>query len=401
MSAKKQSTARPFDEIWTELEERHGWKIRVDEFPADPAISRYPFVFSDPDNRRAIAFREQNKLDELLEGAEDDWEALLRLRHWTFVNMVNHTSAALPLREPFSALDPFALVAASRSGGTFWCSFFSMVLVAACSSTGFVCRKLSIDSEHTADEKGNHHGVVDVWVSKFRKWVHLDPNYDHHCEKDGVPLNLEEICQVWLKQKGEGMQSVIGPERRTMPRARGGRKGAPEACGYFWHLIECRNDVFRRDGDGSLGQAVLLVDEARKHRRWTQGTPPNTFEKRGYANGSLMVTEDYADAYPDVNAVKISLQPPHKMPYYCRAQFKTPFSPFFDHYEVRVNGGAPERVDGMEYPWRIWPGTCSLEVRVVDVAGRRGQPYRIAVTVEEDASVSPRWPWPKEDAQPV
>ena len=213
-----------------------------------------------------------------------------------------------------------------------------------------------------------------------------------------MPLNVEEMCQIWLKHKGEGMQPIVGLERRPMPRGRGGRKGAPEACGYFWHLIECRSDVFRRDGDGSLGQAVLLVDEARKHRRWTQGTPPNTFEKRGYADGTLMITEDHADAYPDVNAVRIRLQPPHKMPYYCRAQFSTPMAPYFSHYEVRANGGAPERVDGMEYPWRIYPGTRTLEVRTVDVAGRRGPVHTVTVAVEEDASIAPRWPWPQEEA---
>ncbi|HOX08957.1 MAG TPA: hypothetical protein PK280_21355, partial [Planctomycetota bacterium] len=112
---------RPFDEVWREVEGRHGWRVQVVECanPA-PAVSRMPFVWSDYDSRHAVAFRERHRLAELVAGARDDWEALLRLRHWTFVNMINGSEASLPLPEAFSALDPAALVAASHAGGTFW-----------------------------------------------------------------------------------------------------------------------------------------------------------------------------------------------------------------------------------------------------------------------------------------
>jgi len=388
---------RPFDDVWRELEARHAWKIQVTAYdnPA-PAVSRMPYLWSDYDNRHAVAFRERYHLEELLEGSEDDWEAVLRLRHWVFNNMVNHTNASLPGLEPFSTIDPFALLSACRVGGTFWCSHFAMVFVAAATSMGFVARKLSVDCEHTADEKGCHHGVVDVWVSKFRKWVHLDPNYDHHMEHRGVPLSTEEIGQRWQRHRGEGVQPVVGPQRRPVPRVRRGKPGEPEACACFWHLIECRNDVFRRDGRGSKSMSVLLVDEARKAQRWTQGTPPNTFEKRGYADGTLLITEDPADAYPDADASWMDLLPPHKMPYYCRVQLATPFAPFFSHYQVSVDGGPPERMEGIEYPWRLHPGACSIEVRTVDVAGRRGPAYGMRLDISEDAAATPQWPRPAE-----
>ena len=386
---------RPFDEVWRELERRHGWSIRISgcENPA-PAVSRAAFVWSDYDNRGAVAFRERHRLAELIEGAGDDWEALLRLRHWTFVNMVNDTEACLPFQDAFTALDPAALVAASHAGGTFWCSYFSVVFLAAATSLGFAARKQSIDTEHTAAEKGAHHGVVDVWVNAFRKWVHLDPNYDHHYELGGVPLGTEEIGRLWRERRGDGLEPVVGPDRRRVPRARAGKKGEPEACGCFWHLIECRNDVFRRDGRGSKSPAVMLVDEARKKQRWYQGTPPDTFEKRQYADGTLLVTEDPADAYPDLEAAWMSVLPPHKMPYYCRVRFTTPCAPFFSHYEVAVDGGAPGRLEGLEYPWRLHPGECSIEARTVNVAGRRGPPYGLRLQIVEDPAAERQWPWP-------
>jgi hypothetical protein len=393
--AVDRAAPRPFDDVWRELERRHAWKIRVAEYdnPA-PALSRMPFCWSDYDNRHAAAFREQYRLLELIEDAADDWEAALRLRHWVFNNMINHTHASLPGLEPFSTLDPFALLAACHVGGTFWCSHFAIVLLAAATSTGFVARKVSVDCEHTADEKGTHHGVVDVWVNKFRKWVHLDPNYDHHFELDGVPLNAEEIGRRWQTHRGEGIRAVVGPGRRVVPRARKGKPEDHEARTYFWHLIECRNDVFRRDGRASQSMSVMLVDEVRKNQRWYQGTPPNTFEKRGYADGTMLITEDPADAYPDVNVAWMELLAPHKMPYYCRVRLSTPCAPFFSHYQVSVDAGPPERIEGIEYPWRLHPGECSIEVRTVDVAGRRGSAYGMRLEISEDAAAAPQWPSP-------
>jgi hypothetical protein len=389
----KESATRPFDGVWQELERRHAWRIQVveNDNPA-PAVSLLPFCWSDYDNRQAAAFRERFRLPEVVAGARDDWEALLRLRHWTFVNMVNDTEASLPFVQPLSALDPCALVIASQAGGTFWCSYFSMVLVAAATSMGLATRKLSIDCEHTSDEAGCHHGVVDAWVNRFRKWVMLDPNYDHHYELDGVPLNTEEICRRWQTHRGAGIQAVMGPNCRPIARGRRGKPGEPEACACFWHAIECRNDIFRRDGRGSLYSAVLPVDEARKRQRWYQGKPPKTFEKPQYSDGSWFVTEETAAAYPDLDAAWMTLRTPHKMPYYCRVAFATPCAPFFSHYEVRVDGGQPERVDGLEFPWRLHPGACTIEARTVGVAGWRGAPYRLTVEIADAAGESPQWP---------
>jgi hypothetical protein len=391
--AGKREGGRQFEDVWSELERRHAWRIEIVgcENP-EPAVSRMPFCWSDYDNRDAARFRELYRLEELVDGAADDFEALLRLRHWVFVNMVNDTEACLPFRETFSALDPFALVNASHAGGTFWCSYFSMALVAAAGSLGLAARKLSIDTEHTSEEKGAHHGVVDVWADSLSKWVMLDPNYDHHYELDGVPLNAEEVGRLWQEKRGEGLSAVVGPDRRPVPRARAARPGEPEACGCFWHSIEIRNDVFRRDGRGSKSPAVLLVDDARKKLRWYQGTPPNTFEKSGYADGRLILAEEIADAYPDLDAAWMHLLPPHKMPYYCRVQLSTPCAPFFSHYEVSVDGSAPERLEGVEYPWRLHPGECSIEVRTVSVAGRRGPAYGMRLEVSENSKAAPQWP---------
>jgi hypothetical protein len=236
--------------------------------------------------------------------------------------------------------------------------------------------------------------VVDAWVGRFRKWVHLDPNYDHHYELDGMPLNTDEIGRRWQTHRGEGVQAVVGPDRRPVERAIGSRAGHSETCSCFWSLIECRNDVFRRDGRGSKSPAVMLVDEARKKQRWYQGKPPDTFEKKQCSDGTLILTEDPAEAYPDLDSAWLEILPPHKMPYYCRVRLSTPCAPYFSHYEVSVDGGPAERVEGLEYPWRLHPGECSIEARTVSVAGWRGPAHRLRLEIAADPAAVPEWPWP-------
>lgn len=379
--------ARPFDNVWLELERRHGWRVEVAAYDNPrPAVSRMPFCFQDFDNRFAAEFRVRNRLDEVVAGAKSEWDAILKLRHWVFVQLVNGTDPAVP------GLEPATLLAASRSGGTFFCTHFATVFVAAAAALGIPARKLAVDGEHLPTEASNMHGVADVWVNELRKWVCVDPNYDHHYELDGVPLNAEEVGRRWQTHRGEGIVARVGPENRAVPRARTGIAGKPEACALFWHLIECRNDVFRRDGRGGKPPVVLPLDEARKRQRWYQGKPPKTFEHKRYASGTFLFTEELADAYPDLDAAHFEILPPHKMPYYGRVQFYTPCAPYFSHYEVRVDDGTPERIEGMEYPWRLHPGRCRFEVRTVSVMGRQGPAYSMALEITEDAARQPGWP---------
>jgi hypothetical protein len=385
--ATNAGTKRAFDPVWCELERRHGWAIEVSaQDNPRPAMSRIPFCWQDYDNRYALAFREQNHLDEAIDGAEDDWEAILRIRHWVFTNLINGTRASIP------GANPFAVLAAARTGATFFCTHFAYVFVAAAASMGFPARKLGVDAEHKPDEAGNMHGVADVWVNALRKWVCVDPNYDHHYELDGVPLNADEVGRRWQTHRGEGIQALVGPDRREVPRARRGMDGKAEACALFWHHIETRGDVFRRDGHGAKDPTVLLVDDARKQQDWYQGKPPKTFKHKRYEHGTFLITDNVDDAYPDLNAAYFELREPHKMPTYCRLEFYTPCAPNFSHYEIRVDGGEPERIEGREYPWRLHPGACSIEARTVNLAGHRGPPYSMTVAVREDSEKKPEWP---------
>lgn len=373
----KAGTERTFEEAWTELEELHDWRISEVEIHNPPiALSTIPFAWQDHDSRRAAAFREKYRLAELVAGADDDWEAILRLRHWAY----NHIHMGTP---SFPTDDPVAAVEASLEGATFWCTYYAYAFVAAASSMGYPARHLGIDNEHSADERSSHHGIADVWVNRFRKWVALDVTFDAHYELDGVPLNAEEMGRRWQTHKGEGIKTLLGPGRREVERARFGEIEVSESWRYFWHYIDTLNDVFHRRGTTWPKPVVFLVDDARKAQTWYQGAPPNTRPHGRYENGTFVTTERYADAYPDMNCTRLAIGGPKGMPYYCRVRFGSTCVPSFSHYEARTDGGEPERIDGAEHPWQLHPGECSLEVRAVNAAGVKGPPSRARVEVAE------------------
>ncbi|MCZ7648745.1 MAG: transglutaminase-like domain-containing protein [Planctomycetota bacterium] len=390
-STSNEASARVFESVWAEMERRYAWRILEREVhnPAS-AFAHLPYAWQDYDNRHAAAFREKHKLLELIAGARDDWEAILRLRHWAFMNL-RDGQPSWGLGQGYAA----ETVDASLAGATFYCTYFAYVFVAAASACGFPARHLGIDNLRGPDEPGSHHGVADVWVNKYRKWVHVDPNYDHHYELDGVPLNAEELGQAWRRNQGQGIVGLVGLDRREVERPRAGIAGQHESACFYWHYIDTLNAVFNRGRLSWPDPVVFLVDEERKKNTWLQGRPPETYPHVRYKNGTFLTTERLADAYPDLNGTRFDLLEPGKVPYLARVVFAGSCVPNFSHHVARVDGGAPQVIKGIEFPWQLHLGENRVEFRAVNLAGHEGPPSRLAVHVERLPGREPGWPTKK------
>lgn len=373
------ASTRKYDPVWSVIEERHGWAVSEQRMENRKiASSLLPFAFQDYDNRRLVQFRQQHRLDEVLAGAADDWEALLRLRHWIYNNIRNGTPS-------FNSVDPLVFVAASQAGATFWCTYYAYAFVSAAAAMGYTARHMGIDCEHTSEESSTHHGVVDVWVSKFRKWVAFDPHYDSHYELDGVPLNAEEIAQAWITRKGAGLKALIGSTRREVPEIRTIKADAHESCGYFWFYIDCNNQPFQRYGQSHPDPAAILMTPARKQQTWYQGRAGKTYKHIRYAQNSFVATDRYADMYPELNCVELEPQERIALPYCSPVKLWAGTAPNFSHFEISIDGATGFRFDGVEFPWRLHPGNCAIAARSVNLAGHRGPESRLEVLIEPDS----------------
>lgn len=382
---------RNFEALWTELEKRMAWRIQEEEVHnPDIAIANVPYAWQDYDNRHAAAFREKHRLAELVAGAADDWEAILRLRNWAF-RQIRHGTPSWPA----NASDPCTFIEAGQAGATFYCTYLAYTFVAAASALGYPARHLGIDRKRTPEELGTHHGVADVWVNKFRKWVHLDPDHDHHYELDGIPTSAWETGEAWRLGRADEVKTFVGVENRQVKRSRAGVRELPEAAHLYWHYIDAHNDVFNRTGRGWPDPVIFLVDEERKKDTWYQGQPPETYPHGRYKNGTFLTTERIADAYPDLNCTKLVLETAGMVSTIANVHFARTCVPNFSHHVAEVDGGPPVRIDGVYFPWRLHAGSNSIEIRAVNLAGHEGPPSRVRVQVTEDRSRKSEWPYPR------
>jgi hypothetical protein len=383
-TAASSSKSRQFEKTWAKLEADHGWAITegvIDN--RSIAASRLVYAWQDYDNRRATEFRQRHGLEQLVAGAANDWDAILRLRQWAFTRIKSGTPSV-------PSTDPFHIMAASQAGGTFWCTYYAYLFVAACGAMGFCARHLGVDAERDKTGQGTHHGVADVWVNTFRKWAAVDPMYDSHYELNGVPLNAEEVGQRWRAHKGAGIEARVGPERQLVARARPAVPGDHESRAYYWCYIDAESDVFHRRASLWPNPVVFLIDDERESRTWYQGQPPDAAPHGRYANGSFIQTRRSEDAYPDLNCTRIDLEPAG-LPGSCNATFYSHCAPNFSHYTVRA-GGREFRTESANFAWRLHPGGNTLEVHAVNLAGHAGPPSKVEIHVEPDSRRKAEWP---------
>ncbi|GAG06122.1 unnamed protein product, partial [marine sediment metagenome] len=139
-------------------------------------------AFEDYHSPRIWNLRARYDLDAVVADEADEWKRILLLRHWLRSNIDIDDDNPTKTRG-----DTFAILDASLKGGAFHCTHFSIVQHAVLNSYGYVTRRLGAGPGLM--EKGGHHGINEVWVNKFGKWVLIDAKYDLHFEKDGVPLS--------------------------------------------------------------------------------------------------------------------------------------------------------------------------------------------------------------------
>ncbi|MFH1966082.1 MAG: transglutaminase-like domain-containing protein, partial [Acidobacteriota bacterium] len=153
---------------------------------------------------RIKQLKERYDLDKVVEGETDEWQRMLLLRHWIRSNIEIENVNPTETRG-----DPFGILDSAMAGGKFHCTHFSRVLHAVLNSFGYVTRRLGCGPGLIDD--GGHHGVNEVWVNKFSKWVIIDAKYDSHFEKDGLPLSALEIRDLIWQGKADLIIRIQGP----------------------------------------------------------------------------------------------------------------------------------------------------------------------------------------------
>lgn len=196
--------------------------------------------FEDMSSPKFEALREKYQLDTVFHGEKDEFKRILLLRHWikTVIMIEDHSKHYSGEGYAEGILD------AALKGEGFHCGHFMKVQNAVMNAYGYVTRTLGAGPGVQGGPDG-HHGINEIWLNDYNKWFLSDAKYDHHFEKNGIPLSVLEIRDEYIKNKAADIVKVQGPERRIIdidPET--GTSKERSAQTYTWIEWHTYNNMF-------------------------------------------------------------------------------------------------------------------------------------------------------------
>lgn len=161
--------------------------LKVSENNGRWAVASHQAVEEDLSHPALKRLREREKLGALKAG-RSQLETIVALRGWARKQWEPGSKFRYP---PWDALEILDL---ARKGNRGFCAQYGVVYAQAAMALGLHARYIDIVG----------HFVTEVWSDELDKWIVMDPYVDLHYERNGVPLNARELCEVhWRGEEGE------------------------------------------------------------------------------------------------------------------------------------------------------------------------------------------------------
>jgi len=187
------NTNKPFHEVKTDNP----------DFYANTAFKSY----EDLSSPRFNALKEKYQLDTIFHGETDELKRILLLRNWIRSVIKINDPGPHPGDGSAESILDYAL-----KGNGYHCGHFMVVQNAVMNAYGYVTRCLGA-GPGGQDGADGHHGIDEIWLNTYHKWFLSDAKYNHHFEKNGIPLSALEIRDEYLKNKAADIVMVNGPAR--------------------------------------------------------------------------------------------------------------------------------------------------------------------------------------------
>ncbi|MEX2231367.1 MAG: hypothetical protein WD824_04365 [Cyclobacteriaceae bacterium] len=236
--------------------------------------------YEDLSSPKFQALKEKYQLDTIFHGEQDEFRRMLLLRNW--IRTVIHIGDF----EPTYPGDGFAenIIDEGLKGQGFHCGHYMIVQNAVMNAHGYVTRCLGAGPGVKGGPDG-HHGINEIWSNKHQKWFLSDAKYNHHFEKNGIPLSALEIRDEFLKNKMTDAVLVKGPDRTPIEsdgvaNAKGAmiqKTKADFAQTYTWIEWESVNNRFTNwpeNGD-DISKLNMYEDDYFKNNNWIWDGKPH------------------------------------------------------------------------------------------------------------------------------
>jgi hypothetical protein len=282
------------------------------------------------------------RLDTVFHGETDELKRILLLRHW-----IKSVIAINDFGDPYPG-NGYAegILDAALKGQGFHCGHFMIVQNAVMNAFGYVTRTLGAGPGVKGGPDG-HHGIDEIWLNSYHKWFLSDAKYDHHFEKNGIPLSALEIREEYLKNKGADIVKVKGPERiPTDKDPETGYTKEQNAQTYTWIEWHGYNDLFTSWPDHKE-LLIMYNDDYFKNHTWIWDGKPHW----AYAKPEFMKKVDNPDEIywtPNTIAskvlildrvahIKLTSQTPNLKEYQMKELPSGAWKPVADTLNIRLN----------------------------------------------------------------
>jgi hypothetical protein len=228
------------------------------------------------------------QLDTIFHGETDEFMRILLLRQW-----IKSVIAINDFGDPYPGKGfTEGILDAALEGQGFHCGHYMKVQNGIMNAYGYVTRTLGAGPGVKGGPDG-HHGINEIWLNQYHKWFLSDAKYDHHFEKDGIPLSALEVHDEYLKNEAADIIKVKGPGRIPFDKdPETGTGKVRSAQTYTWIEWHAHNDMFTVWPDHQ-GLLIMYEDDFFKNNTWIWGGNPHW----AYANPEFM------KLVPDRNAI--------------------------------------------------------------------------------------------------
>lgn len=348
----------------------------------------YPFEYENLNHPGLVQYRKTFRLDEVVEGAQTEFEKMMRLLHWAYRIPVTSNAYSwnwndVPLLVKDENGKPKLQMDYSGRRRDAMCLYPNQALIGALLAFGFQARHINIHSEGVSG-----HEVTEVWSDEFDKWIYMDATRDYYYFdlKTGTPLNLLEIHNLMIEQvpNVETWQRPFAIEYANQIGVNvniGMREGdnPVSIVEHGTHILELMGH-FRIIPRNNFLSKPLPVPVHTGETMWGWDGFLNWYDAKFPKRWEYQRQTDRApDFYEPLNQSEVYLFETDS-PGVLKVAVDT-FTPGgFDTFLVRIDDGSWFEMKRPAWDWPITGGIHTLEVRTRNVRGVLGPVSRLAVT---------------------
>ena len=338
---------------------------------ADIQSTPITFYHESPEEPQLMQLQSEFDFNDYISAGITEFEEMTLLKDWVYSRIpydLNYNDAELR--------NGLAILRRARRGDAFICTTKSTVYMQCAVSLGWTSRIIFLKKPTGEEHAGN-----DIWSNQYRKWVYIDPTWNIHVERRGVPLSIHEIQREWLKNNGRDIEYVFGAginaqryTARELPVVRNDSKiwkllplDASWLCYSSGITVLGRNDFFsccsRNGSDGWEPQYTTQYTS-----NWRRKI--RAFFSRGRKFQPEML-------FHDLNRVDIAIVPPrgkvkerqgNLVEVRLNAFGKNNYTPNFMEYLVKINNEDWKMSDD-HFVWSPGPGNHIMRARIMNRFG--------------------------------